>query len=206
MGRLVSGGFPFATMWYEIPMTDLFAQQANTRPLTSAEQTAKLKALAEQARDAGPDVAQLAAIKAKLGTDQLAIAQPEHQYFGHRPKVVLSLILKQPIWQDDRTKITPEQWNQMPAAQQDEILKMMPTDAARNQFTAYMDPAAVAARAWAGAAAKGLVKAIAKGAAASAEREAAEQAAAAAKAQEAEQAVQVDRLNALVEASEKTRK
>jgi hypothetical protein len=88
----------------------------------------------------------------KVATDELKLSKPavEEQYFGHAPQIMLSMVLKQPIWQDDRTKVTSEQWAQMPDAQREKILAMIPTDPARRQFLSYVDPATAAARAWAG--------------------------------------------------------
>jgi hypothetical protein len=98
----------------------------------------------------------------KVGTDELKLSRPaeEEQYFGHAPKITLSMLLKQPIWQDDRTKVSAEQWAQMPEGQRAKILAMIPTEPARKQFLSYVDPATAAARAWAGEVAHKAAEAI----------------------------------------------
>lgn len=82
------------------------------------------------------------------------VAPPPYQYFGHEPKVTLSWLMKQPIWQDDRTGVTGDQWAQMPEAQQKEILAMIPTEPARAEFLSNVSPAVMKAKAELGAAVK----------------------------------------------------
>ncbi|MEB3223153.1 MAG: hypothetical protein VKS61_13840 [Candidatus Sericytochromatia bacterium] len=86
----------------------------------------------------------------KMGTDTLALAgaprADEHQYFGHQPRVTLSWVMKQPLWADDRSAIKADQWAKMPESQRQDILAMMPHDAARSQFLSGMDPNVAAAR------------------------------------------------------------
>lgn len=150
--------------------------------------------------------------KAKMGTDSLAIAQgakADFQYFGHSPRVTVTLMMKQPIWGDDRSDITSAQWAQMPAAQQKEILALIPTKGATDQFLSNMDPAVAEAKARVGAAV-GKLWERAKVWSAEQDAKRAKEAAAAprneAQAQHQPAAqdpgAQVDRLNQLIEAGE----
>ncbi len=139
--------------------------------------------------------------QAKIGTDGLTLStgsKAEPQYFGHSPRVTVSLMMKQPIWADDRSDVTPAQWAQMPESQRQEILALIPREAAKAQFLSNVDPAVVKAKAELGALAK---KAWEGALAWSAEQDAKK-----ARAGEAPPAptadAQVDRLNALIESSE----
>lgn len=155
------------------------------------------------ARTAPVEATPSAAPAPKLGTDGLALskgAEGEYQYFGHKPKITLSMLLKQPIWGDDRTKIDHAQWAQMPEAQRKEILAMIPTDPARAQFLSHVDPAVAKAKEELGA----MVKKAWDGAVEwSNSREAAKAAAPATPTTPAaptpETSAQVDRLNALID-------
>ena len=180
---------------------DPLAQTPATSPAIAAEQAARMKELASQTQGAGA----VAGPAAKVGTDQLQLTKSgEFQYFGHAPQVTVTLMLKQPIWADDRTKITFEQWQAMPEKQQQAILKLIPRKEARKQFLSGMNPDVVAAKEWLGKVGHGLATAIANGAARVEAQNAAKAAAAqAAQAAEATQAAQVDRLNALVEGCDK---
>lgn len=83
----------------------------------------------------------------------------EFKTFGHSGKITLSLIQKLPIWADDRTPITAEQWAEMPQAQRDEILAKLPLDSTRAVHLHNMDPEVAKAK----AALKQLAKSAYKG-------------------------------------------
>ena len=149
-----------------------------------------------------------------VGTDQLSLsttppAATEHQYFdhapipGHKNIMTLSVLLKQPLWADDRTKITADQWAAMPEAQQQEILAMIPTDPAKAQFRSSVSPATAKAQAELG----DMAKKLWNGAQAWHERYAADHPAPppAAAAPPPTTDAQVDRLNQLIEQGEPKR-
>lgn len=149
-------------------------------------------------------------VKLKMSTDALALApgsKADYQYFDHAPRVTVSLMMKQPIWADDRSDVTPAQWAQMPEAQRQEILALIPRESAKAQFLSNMDPAVVKAKAELSALAK---KAWHGALAWSAEQDAkkAKQAASApapAATPAPDPGAQVDRLNALIESKEAKR-
>lgn len=145
--------------------------------------------------------------QAKMGTDGLSLSatsKADYQYFDHAPKVTVSLLMKQPIWADDRTDITSAQWSQMPESQQKEILALIPREAAKAQFLSNMDPAVAKAKAELGGLAKSMWDRAQAWSAEQDAKRAKEPAPAGTPATPApaEAGAQVDRLNALIESSE----
>lgn len=119
----------------------------------------------QHAPAAAPSTGELVDRARAAQAEQPGVAAPSSEGFldfGHKTGLTLSLIQRQPLWKDDRTHLTPEQWAAMPPAQQDAILAMMPDDLCRKVHLSHMDPEVVQARTAvkqvAGAAARGLWK------------------------------------------------